>query len=106
MIALVLRYNLMNSSENHFQMVFPAVEKVTEQVGLVKGLAKELSDSQIKILNLIEANSHITKREMAERIRISTTTIDKHIDAFKKKKLLKRVGVRKEGFWKIIDQNE
>jgi type I restriction enzyme R subunit len=63
-------------------MVFPcppgrwaAIERVTPQVELVKGLvkrlAKELSESQIKILNLIESNesnSHITKREMAEQI--------------------------------------
>ena len=47
--------------------------------GLVKGLAKELSESQIKILNLIESNNQTTKREMAERIGVTTTAVDKQI---------------------------
>jgi type I restriction enzyme R subunit len=59
-------------------MVFPCpygrwatIERVIPQVELVKRLTEELSESQIKILNLIESNesnSHITKREMAEQI--------------------------------------
>lgn len=105
-------------SENFLRMVFPAVEKVTPQAtsqvelvkGLVKrlakGLVKELSESQIKILNLIESNSHITKREMAERIGISTTAIDKHLDTLKEKKVLERKGGRKKGYWLIIEQAE
>lgn len=112
-------------SENFLRMMFPClsgrqavVERVTEQVteqvelvkGLVKrlakGLVKELSESQIKILNLIESNSHITKRELAERIGISTTAIDKHIDTLKEKKVLERRGGRKEGYWQIIKHSQ
>src|SRR6056297_2069065 len=64
-------------TENFLRMVFPAIDKVTEQVteqvGLVKelvkrlakGLVKELSGSQVKILNLIELDNSITKKEMA-----------------------------------------
>lgn len=98
-------------------MVFPclsgrqaAIEKVTPQdtpqVELVKGLVKELSERQIQILNLIESNNHITKREMAKRIGISTTAIDKYIDTLKEKKLIERKGGRKEGYWQIIDEAE
>ncbi len=98
-------------SENFLRMVFPAIEKITEQIGLakglvkrlVKGLVKELSESQVKILNLVESNSHITKREMAEQIGISTTAIDKNIKTLKKRKVLERVGGRKEGYWRIIE---
>lgn len=95
-----------------------AIEKVTPQdtpqvelvKGLVKrlakGLVKELSERQIQILNLIESNNHITKREMAKRIGISTTAIDKYIDTLKEKKLIERKGGRKEGYWQIIDEAE
>lgn len=79
MTVFTQKYRLIDFSENFLRMVFPcppgrwaAIERVTPQVELVKGLvkrlAKELSESQIKILNLIESNSHITKREMAEQI--------------------------------------
>ncbi len=74
--------------------------------GLVKELVKELSENQVKILNLIESNSQITKKEMAERIGISTTAIDKHIDTLKQKNILERVGGRKEGHWRIIEKEE
>lgn len=109
-------------SENFLRMVFPAIERVTQQVtpqvtpqvelakGLVKrlakGLVKELSESQIKILNLIDVDNNITKKEMAERIGISTTAIDNNIDALKKKNILVRIGGRKKGYWKIIDQEK
>ena len=49
--------------------------------GLAKKLVKELSESQIKVLNLIEANNQVTKREMAERIGIITTAVDKQINS-------------------------
>ncbi len=105
-------------SENFVRMVFPAVEQVTGQVtkqdglvkelvkGLVKELVKELTESQVQILNMIEANNSITKKEMAERIGISTTAIDKHISKLKKMNIIERVGGRKEGYWKIIDQSQ
>ncbi len=74
--------------------------------GLVKELVKELSENQVKILNLIESNSQITKKEMAERIGISTTAIDKHIGTLKQRNILERVGGRKEGHWRIIEKEE
>ncbi|WP_209332569.1 ATP-binding protein [Lunatimonas salinarum] len=101
-------------SENFLRMVFPAsspvhtTEQVTEQAGLVKrlvkDLVKELPDTQIKILNLVSEDEHITKSAMARQIGTSTTTIDNHIDALKNKNILQRIGGRKKGYWQIIEQ--
>ncbi len=69
--------------------------------GLVKGLVKELSENQVKLLELIEARPTVTKEEMAKYVGISTTAIDNNIKTLKQKGLLEREGGRKEGYWKI-----
>ena len=93
-------------SANFLRMVFPSAAPVhlSEQVGLVKGLVKELTDTQIKILNLVSEDRHITKNAMAKQIGTSTTTIDNHIETLKNKNVLRRVGGRKTGYWQIIEQ--
>lgn len=70
--------------------------------GLVKGLVKELSENQIKLLELIETRPKVTKEDMAKYIGISTTAIDKNIKTLREKGILERVGGRKEGYWKIL----
>ena len=69
---------------------------------LVEGLVKGLVESQKEILQLVSENPKISKREMSEKIGISTTAIDKNINALKKKGLLKRIGPAKGGYWSII----
>ncbi|MCK4609396.1 MAG: winged helix-turn-helix transcriptional regulator [Gammaproteobacteria bacterium] len=64
-------------------------------------LVDGLVESQKKILLLINNNPHIAKQEMAKKIGISTTAIDKNIDVLKKKGLLKRVGSARNGHWEI-----
>lgn len=97
-----------------------ATEQVNEQVaeqekpkdGLVKGLVinlvkelvKELPDTQIKILNLVSEDKHLTISAMAKQLGTSTTTIDNHIELLKNKNVLQRVGDRKTGYWQIIEQ--
>jgi predicted HTH transcriptional regulator len=46
---------------------------------------------------------HISKREMADSIGISTTAIDKNIVALKDKGLLQRIGSDKAGYWAILE---
>lgn len=68
----------------------------------VKGLVKELSENQIKLLDLIETRPNVTKEDMAKYIGISTTAIDKNIKTLKEKGILERVGGIKAGYWKIL----
>jgi len=56
------------------------------QTGLVDGLVDGLVESQRQILLLITENPHIAKRELAERIGISATAIDKNIKTLKKQR--------------------
>jgi len=65
-------------------------------------MVEGLVENQIKILELVDENPYISKREMSEEIGISTTAIDKNISTLKKKGLLKRVGPARGGHWEII----
>jgi len=67
-----------------------------------KGLVKDLDERQIALLNLIAENPKYTKVEMAQKIGVSSKTIDKHLNVLKKLKLLKRQGGRKNGYWQIL----
>lgn len=73
-------------------------------IDLVKELVKELPDTQIKILNLVSEDKHITISAMTKQLGTSTTTIDNHIEILKNKNVLKRVGGRKTGYWQIVEQ--
>jgi ATP-dependent DNA helicase RecG len=61
-----------------------------------------LVESQRKIVSLIQQNPRVSKKELSEKVGISTTAIDKNIQSLKKKGLLKRVGSAKGGHWEVI----
>lgn len=69
---------------------------------LVERVGSKLAENQIKILILISENAGISKRELSELIKISTTAIDKNIEKLKKVGILQRIGPAKGGFWRII----
>ncbi|HAN77205.1 MAG TPA: transcriptional regulator [Bacteroidales bacterium] len=70
--------------------------------GLVNGLVDKLAESQQLILKLIQSNPKILIDEMAKRIGISRTAIDKNIIFLKNKNIIRRVGNSKTGYWEII----
>ncbi|MBI4981002.1 winged helix-turn-helix transcriptional regulator [Candidatus Woesearchaeota archaeon] len=80
--------------------------KGADKGGLVERLVEGLAETQKKILELATKNQRVSKREMAERIGISTTAIDKNIASLKKKGILKRIGGAKGGHWEIIGENQ
>ena len=83
--------------DNFIRMTFPASEEVVPQSGLVDGLV----ESQRKIVELVNANPKISKKEMSKSIGISTTAIDKHISRLRDKNILKRVGNNRSGYWEL-----
>jgi len=70
---------------------------------LVDRLVGGLVESQKKILELIQENAHISKKQMAESLGISETAVDKNIATLKKKGILKRVGPAKGGYWEVVE---
>lgn len=72
------------------------------QKGSQRRLVEGLVENQKQIIKLIGGNPSISKKELSDKIGISTTAIDKNITQLKKKGLLQRVGPDKGGHWVIL----
>ena len=46
-------------------------------------------------------NKYISKKEISEKIGISTTAVDKNIAKLKEKGIIKRIGPAKGGHWEV-----
>ena len=59
-----------------------------------------------KILDLIDKDPYITRKELSEKIKnITPDGVKYHIEQLKKQRVLKRVGAAKGGYWKLIKNN-
>jgi ATP-dependent DNA helicase RecG len=97
--------SIFNISENFLEICFPFEKDYMKSLEKNKKekLADGLSENQKEIVKLILINPEITKKEMAQNIDVSTTTIDKNISTLKNKKIIKRIGSNKTGHWKILE---
>lgn len=87
--------------ENPKGLVENPREIMKRLVEKAEGLGEKLAGTKIKILQLMSEDSTITIIEMAQRLSVSTTTIDKHIQQMKNK-YIKRIGGDKGGRW-VLD---
>lgn len=69
---------------------------------LEKDLEKHLNLNQLKILELIAENSHITQLQLSEIIQINEKNIRNNIKKLKELGLLRRVGSAKGGYWEVV----
>ncbi|UCE37074.1 MAG: putative DNA binding domain-containing protein [Thermoplasmata archaeon] len=69
--------------------------------GLGEKLGEKLGETEEKILGLLSENPTMPITELAEKIGISTTAVEKNIKKLKEKGLLERKGPAKGGFWKV-----
>lgn len=76
-------------------------DKLVEKLG--DRLGDRLGDSQVKIISLIKNEPKISIPELAEKIKISTTAVEKNIKKLKDKGILKRVGTTKSGYWEVLE---
>lgn len=68
------------------------IEKVTEKV----------TENQVKILEEIKKDKFITAKKLSLVVGISERKIKENIKKLKEKKLLKRIGPDKGGYWKAL----
>ena len=76
-------------------------EMKSTNVGLNVRLNVGLNEIQVRILELIKENKNMTQKEMAEKIGISSRTIERNIKNLKKNEILEKIGSKKNGYWKI-----
>jgi ATP-dependent DNA helicase RecG len=79
--------------------------KIVDNIGTkssVKSSLKSTEKTGQKILELIKENPTISIAQMAEKLKLSTSAIEKQIAKLKKNKQLERIGPDKGGVWKIV----
>ena len=72
-------------------------------IRLSKELSKGLSETAATIFKLIYADNYITRGDMAEKIGISVTAVQKHINKLKSLRFIERDGSTGHGNWKIVE---
>lgn len=78
-------------------------EKIGSEKNSEKGSEKSLDNRASEILALIQETPMITIRELSEQLGVSSRSVEKHLNSLKKTGKLKRIGARKEGWWKVIE---
>ena len=64
---------------------------------------KTSDKSSEKILVLIESDPIISAKEIAEKLGITSRSVEKHIKNLRDKGILRRVGPDKGGHWEIVE---
>ena len=72
-------------------------------IRLSKELSKGLSETAANIYKMIYADNYITRSDIANRIGISVTAVQKHINKLKSLRFIDRDGSTGHGNWKIVE---
>ena len=82
------------------------VELKYEKQKVVEKVVEKITENQASILKLIENNAHISAKEIAEIINISSRKVQENIAKLKALGILERIGAAKGGYWQIINKND
>lgn len=74
----------------------------TAQDRLGEKLGEKLGETRTAIVQSMKDNPRVTVSELAKRLRLSTTAIEKNIHHLKTKGYVKRVGPAKGGHWEVV----
>ena len=87
--------------ENSIVVTIPFrwINKVGDKVG---DKNSHLTQTQASILTEIRNDPDITKPELAEKLKLGKTTVDKGIAVLKQRGFIERVGSNKSGYWKAL----
>lgn len=79
-------------------------QKVGEKVGesWVKKLGEKLGENENRIVEIVVTNKFVTIPELSKMLKISTTAVENNIAKLKAKKILKRIGPDKGGYWEVV----
>lgn len=63
---------------------------------------ENINETQRKIIELIKYNPNITQKIMMKEINLSRTAVTLNLKQLKDKKIIKRVGSDRKGYWKLL----
>jgi len=87
-------------NENYFYVTFRQSREY------LKLAVKETTQKTTqKIIELIKENPSITREELARALNITPDGVKYHLQNLKKKGILKRIGGKKGGYWKVVEDD-
>ena len=76
-------------------------ENSIEESGMKGGMKSGMKNTADNILMLIRDNNSISISDISEKLDISRSAIQKHVENLKSKGLIERIGADKGGYWKV-----
>ena len=70
-----------------------------------KDVHKEITERQALIISMIQDNPNIGRIEMSTKLGVNEKTIRRDLEDLKEKRIIVRIGGRKEGHWEILIDN-
>ncbi|MBU4305993.1 MAG: winged helix-turn-helix transcriptional regulator [Candidatus Omnitrophica bacterium] len=68
---------------------------------MVRKGSQKLTAKQTALLDLFKQNPAISRKDIAEKLGINESAVQKRLDALRKKGVLRRVGPDKGGHWDV-----
>jgi len=65
------------------------------------GGQKKWSETALRLLDLIQQNPKISRKELCEELKINPSAVQKHIEKLKEAKMIERMGGAKGGEWRV-----
>lgn len=68
---------------------------------IIVGGQKKWSETALRLLDLIQQNPKISRKELCEELKINPSAVQKHIEKLKEAKMIERMGGAKGGEWRV-----
>ena len=79
--------------------------KAKEEAKTTLKLPENYPETTRKIVELIEKNSYLTRKEIAKAVGITEDGIKYHLNKMCKDKIIKRIGTARGGHWRVCGQD-
>jgi Fic family protein len=82
------------------------VDETLKEQKDVTDVTENVTDDTIdkKIIEFIKKNNKISGQQMADNLKITRRTIQRHLNTLKEKGVIERIGSDRTGYWKILKQ--
>ena len=109
LLHLMVEKGLLNQNNKNRRTTYTILKKLDFENGEEKSKEKrevQLSPIESSVLQLLHQNPCHTYETLKQSLGCSETYIYKVLNQLKKKKVIRREGGRKSGFWVVIDSEE
>lgn len=96
---------------NYIRCTIPFDKEVIDQidnknVGLNVGLNVALNKTEKKVIEVLIENPSVTSVELAEIIGVTKRTIERTFKSLQEKKMIERIGSKRDGNWIVVKWND